>query len=251
MKKSIIIAAIAALFALGAQAQSIHYNGTDDTVPAIKVYNGYAGALSIVVSGSGTGLVVTVDSLANAINGDGNDDTVAELAAVIQAVTNTSGQAKLVVDTSWALGTDSTDAELLNGTYTAASGAWATIPWDTSAAKFYQVAIPSRDPIHDRNGDQILAGRYPATAFNVVRIYGQPTGTGSATVKAYVNGSEVFSKVIAESYVLGAGGTNVLDSVINVDESVTIPVPAQDGVIVRASRATTAAGGNIGFVAEQ
>jgi len=249
--KKIIISAVIALFAaFGAQAQTVHYNGTDDTVPAFKVYNGYTGTLSMVVSGSGTQILVTVDGLENTVDGSGNTDTIAEIQAAIVAVTNTSGTASLVVDSSYSLSTDSTDGELLDGTYTAVAGAWASVPYDTSAAKFYQVAIPSRDPKFDRSGDEILAGRIPAVSFNVKRAYGNPTGTGNATLKVYVDGTEKYSQVYPEGYVLGLGGTNALNSVIEVSEELDLPVGAQDSVIVRILRASTAAGGNAGFIAE-
>jgi len=250
MKKYLIAGLVALFAAFGAQAQTVHYNGTDDTVPAFKIWNGYDNAMTIAITGGGTGFVVTVDSNANTINGDGATDTVAELVPLLIAVTNAANEAKLVVDASYALGADSTDGELLSGVYTGAAGSWLSIPWDTSAAKFYQVAIPSRDPKFDRSGNEIRDGKIPAVSFSLNRVYGQPTGTGAATLKVYVDGAEKYSESIPEAYELGAGGTNVLNSTITFSRDLGIPVGAQDSVIVRASRATTAAGGNIGFIAE-
>lgn len=239
---------IAALFAASAApAQSVHYIGTDDTAPALRIYNGATGTATFAIQGTGgTQYVATVDGLATTIAAKTN---IALLAAAFAAVTNEGGYAKLTVDSSYALAGDSTVAMILSGTYTAAPNTWVTIPWDTSQCKHYDVAIPSRGLKVDYAGDKIGADRPVASKFNVTRIYGDPTGTGSATVKAYVNGVEKFSRVIPEQYVLGVGGTNTLDSVIVVDIETALVVGSQDSFLARIIRGTTAAGGNIGFIA--
>lgn len=246
-KISLIAGLLALLAASPSLAQSTHYNGTDDTAIALRVYNTATGTATVAILGSGTQAVVTVDGLATTITGTGDADTIAELAAAIAACTNRDGAVKLTVDQSQAISTDSTDAELLTGVYTAAPNTWVTIPWDTSACKFYQATIPARGLWVDADGDAINADRWLASKGVINRVYGLPTGTGNATLKVYVNGTERLSNVYAEPYVLGVGNTNVIDNVIRLNEAVAIDFGFQDSVIVRASRATTAAGGNIGF----
>lgn len=187
----------------------------------------------------------------NGVDGSGNTDTIAELAAAIVALTNASNEAKLIVDQSQSLSTDSTDGELLAGTYTAAAGEWLEVLWDTSACLFYQVSFP-KAPFFDASGNEIVKGQRVPVPFNIDKVFGEPTGTGNVTLSVYVDGSTKYTKTYTSPfYVLGAGGTNVASQVINIDESPGIPVGSQNAVIIRAARATTATTGNLGTVVKQ
>lgn len=238
-----------ALFALGVlstPAQTLFASA--DASPALRIYNAYTGSLSVVVSGAGTQALVTVDGLVNTVDGSGNDDTIAEVTVLLAGVTNKSGEAKLLVDPSVSLGTDSTDGELLNGTYTAASGAWLSIPWDTSAALHYDASIQKAPQFSP--GTMIDVSKRWSIPGLVKNVNGDITGTGDVTVSIYVNGVAKFQQVVTSpKYVLGAGGTNVADNAVYLQD-LNIPDVAygsQDAVLVRAARATTATTGNIGF----
>lgn len=246
--KKILYTALA-LFALGVlsvNAQTLFANY--DASPAIRIYNGYTGSLSVVVSGSGTGFVATVDGLANTLNGDGSDDTVAEIAALFAACTNASGTAALLVDTSVSLSTDSTDAELLSGTYTASAGEWLELPWDTSAALHYDASIQKAPQF--KPGTMIDVSERWHVPGVIKNVYGDIAGTGNVTVSIYVNGTAKFTQVVpSPRYELGAGGTNVANNAVYLQD-LNIPQIAygpQDAVLIRAARATTATTGSIGF----
>lgn len=248
MKKNLIIAIIGlfAIAGLTAQAQSVHYKAAD-AATAFRIYNGYTGDLTFVVQGTG-GTQYTASA-------DGNLNTIAAktnmnvLVPAILGVTNAAGQSKLVVDASQALNLDFTTNALLAGTYTAASGAWVDVLWDTSGALFYQASVPAAQ-FFDRDGEPIL-GRV-AQPFKVKKIYGDVTGTGNVTLKVYVDGSEKYSRVFPSPVLsLGANGTGATtNDLIALDVDAGIPVGSQSSVIVRALRATTATNGNIGFTAE-
>lgn len=235
------VCVVAALFAaaLPARAGGVLYVAADEAA-ALKIYNGYTGTFTAVIGTGGASNIMpfTVDGNANVIDGSGNTDTIAELSAAIRAVTNAAGQSKLIVDDSVSLGTDSTDGELLDGTYTALPNTWVTIPWDTSAALHHSVALskaPQRIP-----GTQTDVGRV-AVGGVVKSITGDLTGTGNATVAVYVDGSLKYGPITITSpkYELGAGGTNVANASVVLDLSPNIPFGKQSAVIVRATRATT------------
>ena len=248
--KKILYTALA-LFALGSMSvKSQTLFAGADASPALRVYNGSAGSLSVVITtnGAGDNLTVTVDSNANTIDGSGTIDTIAELGAAIAADTNAGGEKLQLVDTSVSLSTDSTDGELLDGTYTAASGEWLMIPWDTSAALHYSASIQKAPQF--KPGTMIDVSKRWHVPGVVKNVYGDVAGTGNVTVSIYVNGTAKFSQVIpSPSYELGAGGTNVANNAVYLQD-LNIPEIAygpQDSVLVRAARATTATTGSIGF----
>jgi len=253
MKFISIIAAILVCAATAALSQTVHYESGADATAAFRIYNGYTGNVVVVITtnGAGANMSATVDGNANTIDGSGNTDTIAELAAAFAAVTNADGDAKLTLDTSVSLAADSTDGELLDGSYTGAPNAWLDIPWDTSAALFYQVALP-KVPFFDSDGDVIAAGDRGSVPFKVKKVFGNPTGTGNVTLTIYVDGTAKYSRIYESPvYMLGAGGTNVASTTVWLNDAPEIPVGSQSAVIVRAARATTATTGNIGIIAEQ
>lgn len=246
MKKASLFAIIVALTALlgagFAQAATISYKGADAS-PALRVFNTYTGTVSVVITtnGAGDNMSVTLDGLANAVDGSGDTDTIAELKAVILACTNRAGLAKLVVDSDCALAADSTDGELLDGTYTATAGKWLEIPWDTSAALHYDVYIP------DNKADKTRLSRTTISS-----VAGSVTGTGAGTLSVYIDGTLAWQKVCAETSALHptSGVVTVVSSVLNLPVDVGVPVGAEQAAIVRMSRATTATTGILSVITE-
>ncbi len=238
MKKHTFMTAFAALFALlltGAAfgEGSIHYE-TEDSSPAIRAQNIGSDAVSIIIASGGASAnnYVVIGSTTNVINGSGDIDTVAEFAAAIAACTNSAGLPVLVVDTRCSLDDDSTDGELLDGTYTiaAATGGnkpWGEILWDTSDVTFYSVYIPAarQAPEGFRN------------AIDIDKLYGNPGGTGAVTASVYLDGALAWQTICATN---NSGGIEMPD--------VDIPV-GSDPVLVRVARATTATTGVVGVKA--
>lgn len=236
MKKSITtIIALIALVASGVFAQSIHYEAADSS-PAIRIYNGGTETVTIAIYSGGAAATnsVTIGSTATAVDGSGDTDTVAELAAAIIACTNSAGSTVLTADTDCvAATTESTDGELLDGTYTAAAGAWLEIPWDTSDVKFYSVYIPDAQ-----------AGGIRVSNSKLKTAYGNPTGTGNVTLSVYKGGALVYQQLMPEVYAYSNNTATVALPV-----SIDIPV-GSESVLVKAERATTATTGLLGIVLE-
>lgn len=214
MKKFSLIIAVA-LVALSAGAASLHTESAD-TSPALRIYNGYTGTVSIAIVGAGAGStnLVTLDGHVNTIDGSGSIDTIAEVVTALKACTNASGQIKLAVDSECSLSADSTDGELLDGVYSIAAGTWGEIPWDTSAALFYSVYLPSQtyDPYR--------------TPLTLKTAYGTVTGSGNVTLNVYLGGTLAWSKLLVE------GTANEVDLPTSID----IPVRVGEALIVRAAR---------------
>jgi len=191
-----------------------------DANTAMTVVNGGSEAVTIgiVSAGASSNNLVIIGSTTNTINGAGDIDTVAEFAAAIEACVNSDGDAPLSVKTGMSLSTDSTDGELLTGSYTLAAGIGQSvnIPLDTSAALYYSIYVPK--------GELAL-------------VYGDPKGTGALTLSVYENGSLVFNQVAS---------TN--DNLVIEEDFGTIGLPTSGKVIVRATRATSATTGNLGAV---
>ena len=236
-----LITALAVLAVMSGQAMagSIIAKVADGST-ALRVKNSFAGDLSIVVATNGEHIVVTCDGNATTLTAGTSYDTIAELAAGIAACTNAAGTASLTVNAEPSLAADSTDDELLDGTYTAKSGQWLDLLWDTSAALHYDVYLPSRTY-------QTGVG-----AYRLSKVVGDPTGTGNVTLSIYKGGTLVNRQVITSPlYVPGSGGTTnsyTADDTVNVDWDVGIPFAGDEAVIVRAARATTATTGILGAV---
>lgn len=236
MKKCLFtITALIALVAF-ANAQSIHYYAADEA-PALRIYNGDADeTLTVTISSGGAAADMTavIGSTTNTIDGSGNDDTVAELAALFAACTNSSGSAALTVDTDCVVATtESTDGELLDGTYTATAGNWVDIPWDTSDVVHYDVYVPDS-----------AAGGLRTPKLTLKNIYGSVTGTGAVTLSVYLDGTLVWQKNMPEVY----ESTN---NTATVALPVVPDIPVGDkAVLIRAVRATTATTGMLGATFE-
>jgi hypothetical protein len=237
-----IIAMIALSGAVFAQTATIHYKGADQS-PALRVYNGSTEALSIVIQtgGAGAANTVAIGTTTNTVDGSGDIDTIAEFAAAIVACTNAVGAKPLTVDADCSLGTDSTDGELLSGTYTAAAGKWLEIPWDTSECKFYSIYLPD---------NKVNTARF--SKINIKSVFGTATGTGAGTLGIYLNGSLAWQKALPEPSALNPtnAAVTVLSNVLDLPVDVNIPANVDQAVIVRLTRATTATTGMIGVVTE-
>ena len=217
----------------------------EDASVAMRVKNGYDTTLTIVVASAGgaiTGVVGGVDFTLTI--GGGTNDTITEVAASLSALTNTAGTTSLTVNKEPSLNADSCDAELLDGTYTAAEGKWLELLWDTSAHLSLDLYFPSR------------TYQTGVSAYILDKVQALPTGTGDVTASVYKNGTLIASKVITSpSYVLPetllTGGTNINTNtlstvaVVNLDWELDMPFTGKDAVIVRATRATTLTAGVI------
>ncbi len=235
MKKFSVIAIAMMLFVAFAQADSFHSKGADKS-RAIRVYNGDTQSVSMVITtnGAGSNCRVVIGTCTNTIDGDSASyDIVSELAAAIGAATNVAGTPPLIVDTDCAVSTDSTDGELLDGTYTAAAGKWFELLWDTSAALHYDVYLEDQNVKGSTRDDLILKN-----------ITCDPTGTGNATLAVYVDTTNVWQKTYVQPSTVS--GTNdsafVIANTITIDENLNLPV-GRKSVLVRVSRATTATTG--------
>ncbi len=244
MKKWTMIGAVLVAGAFALNAGELVSEGADGSA-ALRVKSS-AGALSIAVTGQGTNLSVVIGGHTNAVTGCTN---AAQYVAAIVACTNASGTKTLSVDDGASLSTDTLLANLLTGTYTADENQWAELLWDTSQCKFYQVYLPKAS---------VSPG---STALKVTRIIGEPTGTGTVTVNVYVEKVEKDRRVFESPYYVlpatwlsdgNAVSTNANTSVdtINLDIPVEVTKGSSQGVIIRATRATTATTGVLGVSVE-
>ena len=237
MKKILEITIALVATTLLVPAAAYHIGAADEGV-ALRVYNGDSSAtLSILIGEAGAAATnaVAIGAVSTAIDGSGaGADTITEFAAAIVACTNAAGNAVLTVDKDCALDADSTDGELLDGTYTAVAGAWLELLWDSSENEQLDVYIP------------------PASnpGFVLQKIYGNPVGTGPLTWSIYRNQSLAMQGIVELSYAL-----NTNDAATALSANIELPIDAGiymkrgEGVFLRAVR-TTMTGGNIGFTAD-
>jgi len=240
MKKVMIglfaLAFLASVGIVSAQGTGNILSKTADASIALRVYNSATGTLTVAVSTNGDHFVVTIDGHANTMNAGSSYTTITTLAAWLATCTNAAGTAALTVDSLPSLLTDSTDDELLDGSYTATYGNWLEILWDTSAALHYDIYIPDRDNQKSRGG------------LDIVNINSVPTGTGDVTASVYIDRTLKWQKVITSpSYYAVDGTTNAwtADNNVTIQEALEIPVKASQSAIVRIGRNTTATTGNI------
>ena len=216
-----------------------------DAAPMCQVLNGYTGTLTIAISGSGGASdvmteVVTCDGNATTRVFTNGADTVATVETWIAGCTNAAGKKLLTVNAEPSLAAD-TSAPLA-GTYTAKTGKYLTIPWDTSASKHYDIYLPST----------VYGG---AGAYRLGKVVGQPTGTGNVTYSVYQNGTLIDQSVITSPvYVPSAGleATNNFTAIdiVNLSQPEGITFLGTQPIIIRAARATTATTGFISAIIE-
>lgn len=251
MKKFYLFIALFVLAALSAapvNAQNQLFYAADGS-PALRIYNGYTGTLTVAIDAAGASATnqVILDGLVNTVDGSGNTDTISELAAVIAACTNRAGSAKLVVDSDCSISTDSTDGELLSGTYTTNSGSWLVIPWDTSAILKYSAYVPKAG-WKDRDGADIR-NQGVGNSYTLDSVFGDFTGTGNVTLNAYIGGSLAYQRVYTSPVYVNAASTstNATENGIAFDLPLSLRVAGQKPLLVEVKRATSATTGNIGI----
>lgn len=223
----------------------------EDTSPALRVKNLSTEDLRIDVKNEGTGvLYVVIDDHTNSINGmRAACDTIGEMAALVRACTNTSGEKLVEVDSYCALLTDPTIGAnnqgglLLNVTNTIRPGKWSddTFMFDTSTNKIWGAYSPS----FGRGG---LAG-----GKTLRRVFGNCVGTGDITLNVYVDQTEVFERVRPEVFAANTNTTiaelRVMQAEIN--EVLDLPVAQGGSILIRASRVGgTATTGSLGATLE-
>jgi len=241
-----IAVALASVFLVSGSVNAAQIiSKVEDASAAMRVKNGYDTTLTIVVASAGgaiTGVVGGVDF--DLTIGGGTNDTITEVATSLSALTNASGTTSLTVNKEPSLNADSCDAELLDGTYTAAAGEWLELLWDTSTHLSLDLYFPSR------------TYQTGVSAYILKKVQALPTGTGNVTASIYKGGTLIASKVITSPiYVnpetLVAGGTNAVTNTygtvttVNLDWELDMPFTGKDAVIVRATRATTLTSGVI------
>lgn len=221
-------------------------SAVEDASVAMRVKNGYTSTLTIVVTGAGTNMTVAADAHTNTIDGNVSN-TITLLNTALLGVTNAAGTASLTINTEPSLLTDSTDGELLDGTYTAAADKWLELLWDTSAHLSFDLYFPSR------------TYQTGVSAFILEKVQGVPGGTGNATVSVYKNRTLIGQKIIASpeyrpsSFLSGGTNSIVINTFdtlndVSLDWDLNMPFTGKDPVIIRATRATTATTGVIGAV---
>lgn len=239
MKKMFIIAVLligVIGFSSPAIADSIHLTEADGA-PAFYIYNyGFTGVVSVVITtnGAGDNMSVTCDGLVNTVDGSGDTDTIAELCAAINACTNKSGAVGIQCITDPSLDADSTDGDLIDGTYNAEYGSQTNyVKWDTSVVKHYDLFI-------DNDYQPVV----------IDQIFGSVTGTGDATFDVYVDRVKKWTTVVPVP--VGVSHTNdanlvTLSSILALPLDCGVPVPANSTAFIRATR-TTATTGNLGAI---
>jgi hypothetical protein len=233
MKKSLftLFIALFALMSIGF-ADSIHTT-TADTSIALRFKNfGAEDAVFNFDAGDSATNNITIGSTVNTLDFSGaGADTIVEIAALIAAVTNSAGVPVLLMDTRCALGTDSTDDELLDTqtiTVPAKVGSvesWGELLWDTSVHLSYDIYIPAalQDPNKVRS------------PLDIDHIYGNPLGTGDGTLSIYIGGELAWQYQMPELF----AATNAVRA--------EVQIPAlKESVLIRAARATTATTGHVG-----
>ena len=213
----------------------------EDASVAMRVKNGYSsGTLTMVIASSGstiTGIVNGIDFTIT-VTGANTNGTITLLADSIGALTNAAGTASLTANKEPSLDADSTDAELLDGTYTAAPGEWLELLWDTSTHLSLDLYFPSR------------TYQTGVSAYILDKVQALPTGTGNVTASIYKGGTLIAQKVIVSPVYVpssGSAATNnyVVDAVANLSWELDMPFTGKDAVIVRAARGTTLTAGVI------
>lgn len=225
----------------------------NNTAPALDIYNGYTGTLTVAIVTNGAAMTVTADGLATsvALNGSGTNN-IKWLIPKFTAITNSDGDASLVVDANMSLDSDLIVTNLLSGTYTAANGQWLSIPWNTTNANLQNLYIPSGGPFFERDGDEIRARRTPLKCV-IDEIFGEASGTGNLTVSVYVDRTNLvyYKTYQSPRYELGtiADGTGIVtNAVINLVDFRDNPsavIGSQGSAFIRLHRATTTTSPNL------
>lgn len=240
MKKTLFtftIALMALMLTGQVLADSIHVT-TADTSIALRFKNtGTELATINIDAGDSATNNVTIGSTVTTLDFSGaGADTIVEISALIAAAKNSAGIPVLIADARCALGTDSTDDELLDTQAIAIAAkvgskeSWGEILWDTSVHLSYDVYIPA--------ANQAPSGT--RTSIDLAQLYGNPIGTGAGLASIYLDGTLAWQVALPEVF---AYSNNTATVAIPID----VDIPAiTESVLVRVARATTATTGMVG-----
>ena len=248
MKNSIKFAFIGALIALASitsRGQGI-LTATNGGI-AFRVWNGSTG--NFVIASSTTNITTTMEDGLATLQ-PLTTQSLSVLMGQLGLQTNKAGQIRMTFDSSLSLPLDVTSNKLLAATVTNAPGTWANVYWDSSKTKWQGVGLP-RSFIMDRwTGNIIPDPLRPANVWlQLQRIIGQSGGTGTVSVTTYINGASVWNKTCdSPLWLAGAGGTNVSTDVINLNDSLGLPIGSQQPMLTRIARSTTSVDGIISVV---
>jgi len=251
MNKKIFTALISVVLMAGAVCADPNWSGGQeynayDAGPALRVLYSGRSACSFAVTGDSATITVTVDvglstEAANSLDCSGAAiDTIAELAAAINAVTNTAGKKLLEADSGCVASTGETmDDELLVSTVTKHGPGWVdAFLWDTSDTKHYRVYIPPSGKGSHRNLARALS------------VYGDVKGTGDITIKCYSDNTEIYTTFI-ESPVYIYTSPTVVDTNTVVAGIIDIPldlvVGKDKGLLISCDRASSGTTGGVGL----
>jgi hypothetical protein len=216
----------------------------EDSSPAVRVYNGFSSDLVITTGGASGSITCVVDSTTTTIT-DGNWDTVADLAAQLTTISNSSSRTLAKTDTDCvAATTESTDDELMDNTaVTIKAGTWGDIVWDTSDVAHFDVYIPGGD-VGGANETKL-----------VEKILGSVGGTGNITLTGYIDGVQAWENLIVSPvYRVGATSANTTTSEQWVADDISpgelnlpvdLGVNPSENLLIRATRATTGTTGGM------
>jgi hypothetical protein len=242
MKKiiSVCVSILVASAVFAADAERVW--NSEDTAPAIRVYNGYTDNISIQCGTNAMGNVIITDGTTSSNIMNQGLLTVAQVVTYMSAYTNASGERLLTVDYYGVLAADSTSNLFLVAAITNKPGKWTTaLKVDTSQAKFHSTYLPGAT----------LGGS--GTRKVLTDIYGDIGGTGNITLSAYANGTKVYQKTIVSpvyvwAAITGVTNLNTTDDVSPgyIHEQVNIPFNGSESIMIRGARATTATTGGIG-----
>jgi len=171
-----------------------------------------------------------------------NGFTLAQVVAALAAAEDDEGDKEWEVIYWAGIAADAVASnDLIVAAATSVGREWNTVvKWDISNEKHYDCVVSH------------MVGNDVVGSQKIMDVFGEPTGTGDATVSIYVDGVRKYYKTITSPvYVYGVGyATNVADNSIDLADYVDLG----DGVdvgkasigFVRVARASTATTGGIG-----
>lgn len=221
---------------------SVRTWSAEDAAPAFRVKN--TGNENVYFVIGETAIVVTNGTEATSCSMVGAV-TIAEVAALIEACENSSSKLTLSVDYDCALGADVATSNLVNeGVVIMGNNHFYNTvgKWDVSDVLHFDTYNPGFD----------VGGVGDVKA--VARIFGDIGGTGNITISGYCDGTEVYQKtLLSPVYYIGEGGVTNTWTADNtspgiLDIELDLPVARTEGILFRATRATTATTGGMGMV---
>lgn len=217
---------------------------TSDAAPAIRIHNTSDEVVVITITGdSAANNTVVIGSTSTTLDCSGAAiDTIAEMAAAIEACADSDSKTPLETETFCVAATsESMDDELVAEAVTIRPGEWGALHWTTADTLHYRTSIPKSE--HGAKRGTMV----------VKSVYGSAGGTGDITVIGYLNRAEVYRKVIESPvYAWSAAGTTetfASDDVSmgNIEIPLDIVVAPSDCFLISVARATTGTTGGIGL----